>query len=82
MEWEPKIFIDSGRSRLYSFAISDVQDKNEYFWRYQRYELIRKYFEKPTLAFPPLSLLAYVLILIELIWRRRPSFRVFSKRSD
>ncbi|CAF4975808.1 unnamed protein product [Rotaria sp. Silwood1] len=41
-----------------SFTINEVQDKNEYFWRYQRYELIREYFQKPTFAFPPLSLLA------------------------
>lgn len=67
---------------LHSFAINDVQDKNEYFWRYQRYELIRECFEKPTFAFPPLSLFVYILLLIRLIWRRRTSFRVFSKYSN
>lgn len=67
---------------IYSFAINDVQDKNEYFWRYQRYQLIREYFEKPKFAFPPLSLIVYIFMLINLIWRRRTSFRVFSKYSD
>ncbi|CAF1528136.1 unnamed protein product [Rotaria sp. Silwood1] len=45
---------------VFNFSINEVQDKNEYIWRYQRYELIREYFEKPLFAFPPLSLFAYI----------------------
>lgn len=65
----------------YSFAINDVHEKNEYYWRYQRYQLIREYFEKPKFVFPPLSLFIYILMLIRLIYRRRMIPRVFSKFS-
>jgi len=64
---------------LNSFSINDVQDKNEFFWRYQRYELIREYFEKPIFAFPPFSLLVYVWLLIKIITCQGFTFRIFSK---
>ena len=52
---------------------------NEYFWRYQRYELIREYFEKPMFAYPPLSLLIYIYMLFKFLKRGRTNFRIFSK---
>ena len=65
--------------RQCSFAINAVHEKNEYYWRYQRYELIREYFEKPRCVFPPLSLFVYILMLIRCIYRRRMIFRIFSE---
>ena len=62
-----------------SFSINEIHDKNEYIWRYQRYELIREYFEKPLFAFPPLSLLAYIGWFISAVIFRGTSFRVFSE---
>ncbi|CAF3720059.1 unnamed protein product [Rotaria magnacalcarata] len=61
---------------VFNFSINAVQEKNEYFWRYQRYELICEYFEKPMFAYPPLSLVVYVWLLIGLIYRRHTRFRV------
>lgn len=52
---------------------------NKYFWRYQRYELVREYFEKPMFAYPPLSLLIYILMFIKYLNRGHTRFRVFSK---
>jgi len=63
----------------FSFTINDVQAKSEYLWRYQRYELIREYFEKPPLAYPPLSLIGYLLLLLQYIFCRKNLFRIFSK---
>ncbi|CAF1336004.1 unnamed protein product [Rotaria sordida] len=59
----------------HSFSINEVHDKNEYIWRYQRYELIREYFEKPLFAFPPLSLLAYIGWFISAVICRGTTFR-------
>ncbi|CAF1001217.1 unnamed protein product [Rotaria sordida] len=60
---------------VFNFSINEVHDKNEYIWRYQRYELIREYFEKPLFAFPPLSLLAYIGWFISAVICRGTTFR-------
>lgn len=64
---------------LFSFSITEVQEKNEYFWRYQRYEIVREYFQKPIFALPPLSLLAYIGWLINVVFFSGTTFYVFSK---
>ncbi len=66
-------------SIIFSFSINDVQEKNEFFWRYQRYELICDYFQKPLFAYPPLSFLAYIGWLIYVFVFHGTTFRVFSK---
>ena len=73
-----KTFFMLNVSYLCSFSINDVQAKNKYFWRYQRYELIREYFEKPTLAYPPVSLIIYIYLLIKLCMKQKICL-VFSK---
>ena len=78
VKWKRELSINH-LFRQHSFAITDVQDMNEYFWRYQRYELTRGYFEKSKFAFPPVSLLVYILMFIRLLYRRRIIPRVFSK---
>ncbi|CAF4184066.1 unnamed protein product, partial [Rotaria sp. Silwood2] len=62
---------------VFNFTINEVQDKNEYIWRYQKYELIREYFEKPLFTFPPLSLLAYIGWIINAVIFQGTTFRVF-----
>ncbi|CAF1155242.1 unnamed protein product, partial [Rotaria sordida] len=62
---------------VFNFTINDVQAKSEYLWRYQRYELIREYFEKPFFAFPPLSILGYLGPLLKWILHRRNVLRLF-----
>ncbi|CAF4662919.1 unnamed protein product, partial [Rotaria sp. Silwood2] len=67
---------------VFNFTINEVQDKNEYIWRYQKYELIREYFEKPLFTFPPLSLLAYIGWIINAVIFQGTTFRVFSEYND
>ncbi|CAF3609712.1 unnamed protein product [Rotaria sp. Silwood1] len=67
---------------VFNFSINEVQDKNEYIWRYQRYELIREYFEKPLFAFPPLSLFAYIGWFISAVIFQGTTFRVFKRRCN
>ncbi|CAF1223885.1 unnamed protein product [Adineta ricciae] len=64
---------------VFNFTIMDVQDKSEYLWRYQRYELIRNYFEQPLLAFPPLSIVGYFWTLLKYCLRRRDVARIFKR---
>ncbi|CAF0986831.1 unnamed protein product [Adineta steineri] len=63
----------------FNFTIDDVQEQSEYFWRYQRYELIREYFEKPFFAYPPLSLLAYLFQLVKYCLGRNDVLRIFKR---
>lgn len=63
---------------FYSFSINAVQEENRYFWRYQRYQLISECFEKPIFAYPPLSLITYIWVIVKLIRRRRTKIRVLS----
>ncbi|CAF1053348.1 unnamed protein product [Rotaria sordida] len=62
---------------IVTFSINDVQEKNEFFWRYQRYKLICEYFQKPLFAYPPLSLLAYIGWLINVFVFHGATFRIF-----
>ncbi|CAF0830997.1 unnamed protein product [Rotaria sordida] len=62
---------------VFNFSINDVQEKNEFFWRYQRYKLICEYFQKPLFAYPPLSLLAYIGWLINVFVFHGATFRIF-----
>ncbi|UJR07956.1 hypothetical protein I4U23_012235 [Adineta vaga] len=64
---------------VFNFTINDVQEKSEYFWRYQRYELIRDYFEQPLFAYPPLSIVGYFCTLIKYCLRRGNVVRVFKR---
>jgi hypothetical protein len=62
---------------------SDVGDRHRHrctvqFWRYQRYDLIHEYFEKPIFAYPPLSLLIYVWLFFKVCTGRK-FCQVFSK---
>ena len=63
-----------------SFSINDVQARNEYLWRHQRYQLISTYFQKPPLAFPPIAIIGYIFWLIN-VCCGGVTFRVFSKYS-
>jgi hypothetical protein len=62
----------------HSFSINEIQAKNKYFWHYQRYELVREYFQKPMFAYPPLSLLVYIWLVIKYCIGRKVC-RVFSE---
>ncbi|CAF4276359.1 unnamed protein product [Rotaria socialis] len=65
---------------MFNFSIMDVQEKNEYVWRYQRYELVREYFEKPSFTYPPFSLLVYIFLFIRFLKRNRQTrYRIFKR---
>ncbi|UJR16241.1 hypothetical protein I4U23_003149 [Adineta vaga] len=65
----------------FNFSIQRVEDKNKFYWRYQRYELLREYFEKPLLAIPPLSLLVYSFVLIMIFCNRGTNHRILKRRT-
>lgn len=47
----------------FSYTIDKVQGNTEFYWRYQRYSLVREYFEHLPLHFPPLIIISHVILL-------------------
>ncbi|CAM2727627.1 unnamed protein product [Rotaria socialis] len=56
---------------MFSFTFDSVQSQTDLVWRYDRYALIREYFDRPPL-FPPFIILTHVAELIKLILRHSP----------
>ncbi|CAF0870280.1 unnamed protein product, partial [Didymodactylos carnosus] len=44
---------------VFNSTIVKVEENTEFFWRYQRYSFVRKYFERPLFAYPPLNIISY-----------------------
>ncbi|CAF4861246.1 unnamed protein product, partial [Rotaria socialis] len=44
---------------MFSFTFDSVQSQTDLVWRYDRYALIREYFDRPPL-FPPFIILTHV----------------------
>ncbi len=59
------------RISLYSFTFESVQTQTDLVWRYERYALIREYFDRPPL-FPPLIFLTHLIEIGKLIYRHLP----------
>jgi len=55
----------------FSFTFQSVQDQTDLVWRYERYALIRDYFDRPPL-FPPFIIITHFIELIKLISRHLP----------
>jgi len=74
-----------------SFTINNVQNNTAFHWQYQRYLLVCEYFEKPVFAYPPLTILPHICLLLRRIFYtiakpccrdfRKPGEKVFSKKS-
>lgn len=47
-----------------SNTFSLVQERSDLVWKFQRYDLIREYLERPALA-PPLILISHLYLLIK-----------------
>ncbi len=69
-------------SAFCSFTFESVQSQTDLVWRYERYSLIREYFDRPPL-FPPLIILTYLIQLGKFIFRYLPKqdlVKTFSKK--
>jgi len=55
----------------FSFTFESVQTQTDLVWRYERYSIIRQYFDRPAL-FPPLIIITHFIELIKLIIRHLP----------
>ncbi|CAF1532094.1 unnamed protein product [Adineta ricciae] len=53
---------------MFSFTFNSVQDQTDLVWRYERYSLIREYFDRPPL-FPPLIIITHIIELVRLCHR-------------
>ncbi|CAF3473511.1 unnamed protein product [Rotaria socialis] len=53
---------------MFSFTFNAVQTQTDLVWRYDRYGLIREYFDRPPL-FPPFIIITHVVELFKLISR-------------
>ena len=62
---------------FFSFTFQSVQDQTDLVWRYERYSLIREYFERPPL-FPPFIIFTNFVEGVKLILRHLP----YSKLSN
>ncbi|CAF4144077.1 unnamed protein product [Rotaria magnacalcarata] len=49
---------------VFTTTINRVENNTKYFWRYQRYIFIQKYFEKSVLAASPIILIVYVGLML------------------
>jgi hypothetical protein len=46
-----------------SDSIGKVQQNTEFYWRFQRYSFVREYFQRPILAYPPLTIIPHLILL-------------------
>ncbi|CAF1110172.1 unnamed protein product [Rotaria sordida] len=53
---------------MFSYTFESVQTHTDLVWRYERYLLIRTYFDQPPL-FPPLTIITHIIEFIKLIYR-------------
>jgi hypothetical protein len=53
---------------MFSFTFNSVQEHTDLVWRYERYSLIRGYFDRPPL-FPPLVFLTHLIDIIKFFIR-------------
>jgi hypothetical protein len=55
----------------FSFTFESVQTQTDLVWRYERYILIREYFDRPPL-FPPFIIITHIIEFVRLCLRHRP----------
>ncbi|CAF0766794.1 unnamed protein product [Rotaria sp. Silwood1] len=53
---------------MFSYTFQTVQDQTDLVWRYERYSLIREYFDRPPL-FPPFIIITHLIELIKFLIR-------------
>ena len=69
---------------VFSFTFETVQTQTDLVWRYERYSLIRLYFNRPPL-FPPFIIITHLIKFTKLIFRHlfkhriKTQSRIFSK---
>ncbi|CAF1500445.1 unnamed protein product, partial [Rotaria sordida] len=55
---------------VFTDTIGAVQNRMNFHWSYKRYLFVREYFERLPFAFPPLTLLAYLILLFRTIYHQ------------
>ena len=51
-----------------SYTFERVQEDSDKVWKFQRYELIAEYHDRP-LFFPPLIFISHILVFVRWIWQ-------------
>ncbi len=57
-----------------------MQTQTDLVWRYERYSLVREYFERPPL-FPPFIIFTHMIEIIKLILRHLPNSKLSNMSS-
>jgi len=57
---------------MFSFTFESVQTQTDLVWRYERYLLVRDYFDRPPL-FPPFIFFTHIIEILKLISRHLPN---------
>ncbi|KAM6898340.1 transient receptor potential cation channel subfamily M member 4-like isoform 1-T1 [Lycodopsis pacificus] len=60
---------------MFSHTFSEVQDKSDIYWKFQRYTLIVQYHSRPSLA-PPFIILSHINLFIKRVIRKVPSIKI------
>ncbi|MBN3316044.1 TRPM4 protein, partial [Atractosteus spatula] len=60
---------------MFSYTFSKVQGNSDIYWKFQRYNLIVEYHNRPALA-PPFILLSHINLLIKRNIRKVPSVKI------
>ncbi|XP_038079151.1 transient receptor potential cation channel subfamily M member 2-like isoform X2 [Patiria miniata] len=54
---------------MFSYTFSAVQENTDVFWRFQRYDLIKEYFNRPALV-PPFIIIAHISFLVRFLIKK------------
>ena len=61
-----RCFVNHLLFNFLSYTFETIQESSDKVWKFQRYDLIREYVDRPTLA-PPLMILSHIFIFIKWI---------------
>lgn len=51
---------------IFSYTFEKIQEGSDRVWKFQRYDLIREYHDRPTLV-PPIMIISHIFIFIQWI---------------
>ncbi|XP_038639896.1 transient receptor potential cation channel subfamily M member 4-like [Scyliorhinus canicula] len=66
---------------MFSYTFNKVQEKSDIYWKFQRYNLIVEYHQRPALA-PPFIILSHIHIFIKRNIRKVPTVKGTLFRAD
>lgn len=56
---------------LYSHTIENISKKSTEIFKFDRYKVIKEYFERPVLP-PPFIFLSHIFLILKFIFARKP----------